>query len=256
MKSSQKIDGVPVPLYRRVADAIRATIETGAMAPGDAIASEHQLAAHYRVSRITVRRALDDLSREGLIERSRGRNARIRRLNGMSPVLAMQRDDIKNLLALARDTEVIVLKAELMPISRDVSSALQIPVEDQAFFSRRIRLHNKQPFSLSDAWVPAQYATEMDAAALARQPMLTLMAAAGAVPARTDQAIAAVGARDFEARALDVVIGTPLLEITRTLRNAEDKPIQHLRMLFRSDRYCYYMTMIEGQPGGDAGMLL
>ncbi len=244
------------PLYRLVADRIRRDILSGSIAPGDPIASEQQLVAAHGVSRITIRRALDELSREGLLERRQGRTTRVRRLEGMRPIAGEQRSDISNLLALASATQVDVLEAGLRPVTGDVAAQLGIPAGTPTFFCRRIRLHRGLPFCTSDAWIPARFAARMNAAALATHPILSLMADAGAHPVRTDQAIAAVAARAGDAESLDVAPGSPLLEVTRVLHDSGGQPVQHLTMLFRSDRYRYYMTLLRGQEGSEAGMLV
>jgi GntR family frlABCD operon transcriptional regulator len=62
-----------VPKYFRIHQELLSNIKTNRWAPGDAIPSETELCAMYQVSRGTIRRALDDLHRQGLIVRSPGR---------------------------------------------------------------------------------------------------------------------------------------------------------------------------------------
>src|SRR3569623_2107471 len=65
------------PLYARVHQALVEAIQRGKLAPGTVLPTEKELEKQYGVSRITVRRALDDLERAGLIESGRGRHARV-----------------------------------------------------------------------------------------------------------------------------------------------------------------------------------
>jgi GntR family transcriptional regulator len=247
--------GHETPLYRVVADRIRRTILAGSIAPGDAIPSEHQLMDAHAVSRITVRRALDELTRKGLVERRQGRASRVRRLEGMRPLAGEQQGDIKNLMALADATEVRLVETGHRPLPDDIAAALGLTAGTSAFFCRRVRLHNGSPFCASAAWVPREFAGEMTDQALVRLPMLSLMAAAGAHPVRTDQAISAVAAGPDDAARLEVEERSPLLEVTRVLHDEDDRAIQHLTLRFRSDRYRYYMTMLRGQETHDAGVL-
>ena len=60
------------PLYIQLADIIRDQIESGSLATGERISSEHELARHYGVGRPTVRQATDLLVRSGQLERKRG----------------------------------------------------------------------------------------------------------------------------------------------------------------------------------------
>ena len=61
------------PLYVQMMDRIRADIQRGAYPAGDQIPTEHELEARYGVSRVTVRRALQELTAEGLLERKQGK---------------------------------------------------------------------------------------------------------------------------------------------------------------------------------------
>ncbi|MDH3452690.1 MAG: GntR family transcriptional regulator [Gammaproteobacteria bacterium] len=62
----------PVPLYRQLADELSAQISAGHLAAGDRIPSEHELVAHYRLGRPTVRQATEVLVRRRVLERRRG----------------------------------------------------------------------------------------------------------------------------------------------------------------------------------------
>lgn len=63
----------PLPFYQQLRDLLRERIASGRLRPNDAIPDERALAAELRLSRMTVRRAIMDLTREGLFHRVRGR---------------------------------------------------------------------------------------------------------------------------------------------------------------------------------------
>ena len=60
------------PTYKRIQNVIRKRIESGQLRPGDAVASERELAKMHKVSLMTARHALADLAREGMVERRHG----------------------------------------------------------------------------------------------------------------------------------------------------------------------------------------
>jgi DNA-binding GntR family transcriptional regulator len=66
------LEQTPLPLYHQVKEELRARIVANEFAPGVALPTEEQICAEYRVSRITVRRALDELIGEGLITKRHG----------------------------------------------------------------------------------------------------------------------------------------------------------------------------------------
>src|SRR6202047_3677443 len=61
-----------IPAYQRIQGTIRKRIEAGQLHPGDAVASERELARIHQVSLMTARHALASLEREGVVERRRG----------------------------------------------------------------------------------------------------------------------------------------------------------------------------------------
>jgi len=71
--------GSPIPLYLQLAETLYGQIRDGSVAPGDRLASEHELAARYRVGRPTVRQATGSLIQRGLVERRRGSGTFVRR---------------------------------------------------------------------------------------------------------------------------------------------------------------------------------
>ncbi len=70
--------GAGQPQYRRIADALRAEMDGGALRPGDALPSEAALTARFGVSRGTARRALAELEGAGLVESRQGRGRFVR----------------------------------------------------------------------------------------------------------------------------------------------------------------------------------
>lgn len=67
----------PVPLWAQIADYLAAAIDEGPLAPGQSLGSEHDLACRFHVARPTIRRALGELSRRGLVSRSRATGTRV-----------------------------------------------------------------------------------------------------------------------------------------------------------------------------------
>src|SRR2546421_8313468 len=68
----------PRPLYEQVADRLRQAISDGDLKPGDQLPAEDELAERHQVSRQTIRRALQDLTSEGLVSSGRGRGRVVR----------------------------------------------------------------------------------------------------------------------------------------------------------------------------------
>ena len=255
-KQSAEAGGRSRPLYRQVADRLREAILGGETGPGDPLPSEQRLEQRFGVSRITIRKALDELAGEGLIERQQGRPTRVRHLPGMRPLAADSEGDIRNILTLASETEVEVLSFGYALPPDDIRRRLQLPRHHPALRCERLRRHQGLCFCLTLAWVPPPYAAGLTEEELRTTPLLLLLRRAGGRPVRTEQTISAVAAGGEAARHLEVEEGRPLLELCRLPQDAEGRPIQHLTALFRPDRYRYAMTLTAEQASLEAGLLL
>ncbi len=114
----------PAPLYRTVHRELRARIVSGVYAPGGSVPSERKLIEEFKVSLITVRRALDELVLDGLIERRQGVGSFVRErardvVVGMS---SFTTDVMSGRLRLVRS----VLKDALVPVAADIAERLSV----------------------------------------------------------------------------------------------------------------------------------
>ena len=79
--------------------------------------------------------------------------------------------------------------------------------------------------------------------------MMELLKLAGVEVGSAEQSFSASLADPQTGAALDVVVGTPLLSINRVVRDRQDRPVEYLRILYRTDRYQYRMSMDAENEG-------
>jgi DNA-binding GntR family transcriptional regulator len=94
------------PVYKQIADHMRAAIETGKLAPGDLLPSEAELMAHYDVARMTARQATALLQREGVAEARHGRGLFVRQ---RAPALPA---DVRELLTDLADSGAVLVTGQ------------------------------------------------------------------------------------------------------------------------------------------------
>lgn len=239
--------GARLALYHRVYLVVRQRVEEGRYAPGEKLPGEHELAEGFAVSRITVRRALERLEREGLVERRQGAGTYARR-----PEMAPQRDNlrglIENLLAMGLRTQVRLISFDYVPATAEVAGLLGVAPGTEVQRSIRVRSRQGLAFSHLTAWVPGDVGRRFGGEALAERPLLALLEETEKID-KAEQIISATLADAGVAAALGVEIGTALLWVRRQVFNGAGRVIEAIDSLYRPDLYAYQIELVR-----DGGM--
>jgi GntR family transcriptional regulator len=239
------------PLYHQVYTILREQLMEGRYTPDKALPGEIDLAQKFHVSRVTMRRALDELVREGLIERARGRGSFARPQPAPAPLTAGVSGLLENLVSMGLKTRVAVISMDHLAASDDVAAQLELAPGAPVLKTVRVRSVDAGPIALLTTFVPEAIARGFTRKALGQKPMLTLIEEAGVAVARAEQSMSARLADADIAPLLGVAFGAPLMAVTRVVYDGGSRPVQLLRGLYRPDRYEYRMTLSRAQskPG-------
>jgi GntR family transcriptional regulator len=193
-------------LHAQIEDWLAGEIAVGALVPGDRLPTEQDLAAWFDVSRMTLRHALAELTRRGLVTRTVGRHG---------------------------GTFVAAPKLE-----QDLAAgaALQIAEGDPVYEVRRIRLADGRPIVLERSLFPAARFPGMLECRLDGSLYELLEVRYGLRPHRARESLEPVTAGVREAEALEVAEGDPLMLVERTAYARSGEPLEFARDLFRGDR--------------------
>lgn len=233
---------LPLPKYHQIYLVLREQLAEGRFAAG--LPGEVALAGQFGVARITVRKALEQLAAEGLIERARGRGTVPR---SAPPAPAERRAQLTglldNLVSMGLQTKVQVVSCETVPAAEAVAQALQLAAGTPVQKAVRVRSTKAGPLSLITTHVPAALATGFGKRELAKQPILVLLEQSGVRIGRATQTISARLADAASAGHLGVAVGSALLAVTRLIFDQDERPVQWLHGLYRPDRYQYEMQL-------------
>jgi len=235
---------LPLPKYHQIYLVLREQLAEGRFAAG--LPGELALAGQFGVARITVRKALEQLAAEGLIDRARGRGT-VPRPAAASAPRAPDRMHLtgllENIVSMGLRTKARVLSCDVIPASDAVAQALQVAAGTPVQKAVRVRSTKEGPLSLITTHVPATLATGFGRRELAKKPILILLEESGVHIGRALQTISARLADAAVARELGVAVGTALLAVTRLILDDNDRPVQWLHGLYRPDRYQYEMQL-------------
>ncbi len=231
------------PLYQQIKALILQSLQAGEWKPGDPIPSEVELAARYRVSQGTVRKAIDELAAENLLVRRQGKGTfvathaeqhiqyRFLRLHPDSGTL----DDIG---PATRE----VLACRRVRANAEVAAALQLQPGETVVQVSRVLSFQGIPTIYEELWLPgtAFRGLTLEALSAYAGPMYALFETQfGVRMVRAEERIKAVAATGAAAQRLQVPAGTPLLSVERLAYTYNGVPMELRRGLYRTDRHHY-----------------
>jgi len=228
------------PLYQQIKTLMTRSLQAGEWRPGEAIPSETELAARFRVSQGTVRKAIDELATENLLVRRQGRGTFVA-THAEEQVqfrfLRLTPDEGK---PGGMDRRFIDCRRLRAPA--EIANALDLRPSDSAIQVRRLLSFRGVPVVLDDIWLPAALFKGLTAERLSgyRGPMYGLFETEfGVRMIRAEEKIRAVAADAAAAELLALAPGAPLLSVERLSRTYGDRPVELRRGLYNTASHYY-----------------
>jgi GntR family transcriptional regulator len=238
----------PVPMHHQVYLDLRRSLDDGTWRPGDRLPPERELAAHYGVSLITVRRALAEVVREGRIERTRGRGTFVLRPR-LERDIASRASFADEMQERGLDPETRLISARPESATVAVATALGLETGSPTLYLERLRLAAGEPYLLEQVHLPAERFPGLLASDLEHASLYELMATRyGAPVVRAREALEPVLLRTREAELLGQRRGDVALLIEGTAFAADDTPVEFGRTFVRGDRSRYYVERKVERP--------
>lgn len=232
-----------VPLYHQIFVLLRNRIYSGEISAGELIPGEQELCAEFGVSRITAKRALNELANAGLAVRERGKGTRVVKSPPPPSVTASIEGWLENISLMGLVTEARVLEFGYVAANEDIAHALEVDHGVEVQRAVRVRLLDGKPMSYLVTYVPSGIGRQFDHGDLNTRPLIHLLERAGVDVASARQTISATVADAQVSTALGVHAGAPLIEVRRIVRDASGVPVEYIRVLYRPDVYRIEMSM-------------
>ena len=204
-----------VPLYGKVEEVLASEIARGDMRPGDRLPSEDELLTRFAVSRITVRRAIQNLVQRGIVEIQRGRGTFV-----LAPKVSQE---LTKLTGFVEDMDTHGRKASARVVSQQVVVAtprvaqqLGISKGTRVMRIERVRLADAVPMSFDETYLPLDIGRKIVRNNLRVMPIFTLLEEKYGIPLTdAEYSLEAAAASAQVAEALEVPEGAPIFRIER-----------------------------------------
>ena len=232
----KKRPAAALPAYEQVKAFIQSRIASGEWKPGDPVPSESALMQQFRVSRMTVNRALRELADSGMVRRVQGSGSFVAELHRISSTLTI-RDIHEEILERGHLHATRVLAVETLRAGAEVARALVLKTGVRVFHTRLIHLENGLPIQYEDRYVnPAAAPAYLKTDFMLTTPTHHLMQAAPITEA--SYSVEACMPNDYEARHLEIGRSEPCLAmLRRTVSGANVASIA--RQVYPGSRYSF-----------------
>lgn len=242
-----ELDAAAAPLYVQIANSIAVRIAAGELAVGEQLASERQLAKELDVSRLTVRQALSSLRQQGLVDTQLGKGYFVRQPRIEQPVdILIGFSD--NMLKKGLRPGATVLNQQTMLADRTLAPMLRVGVGELIFSIHRLRTANAMPVALEYSYFPARYFPALDRHDVTQRSIYAILAEEyGIQLAGAQQALEPVVATAQQAQLLAISKGDPLMLVTRTAWDSQERVVEFAQDYYRGD--CFrFVSQSRAQP--------
>ncbi|MEM1091197.1 MAG: GntR family transcriptional regulator [Pseudomonadota bacterium] len=231
------------PLYYQLYTVLRGAIYDGKLAYKSQIPSEQRLADAFAISRITAKRAMDELAAEGLIARFRGKGSHVTYQYSPQPVRAPLVGMLENLAEMGKHSSVRVLSIERLVPPESIRDLLDLTPSDKVHKLVRVRSNEDgEPFAYYVSWT-AGIRRGYTRSKLESTPRLEIFHDNGLRLSNVSQVLSAEPATPSVAAELDVEPGTALLSIRRLSSVEGPRIVDVLDCLYNPKRYKYAMEL-------------
>ena len=228
-----QVNGTPV--YKKIQNAIRKRIQSSELKPGDAVASERELAKTHAVSLMTARHALAGLEREGIVERRPGAGTFV-----ASPKIHFNKlmSYTEQMSSRGLNPRSRLLVAKIIEDEPEIAARLRLPPNSRMVKIERLRETQDEPLALETCYLPAHEFADLVRAPLAKASLFAILHRNYRVElAYADEEVDATPAEASVAALLNVPGGVPLLRIRQMIYSTQGKATVYVVGFYRSESH-------------------
>lgn len=234
------------PLYQQVEATLKELIEGVVYSPGDQIPSERELSDMLGISRMTARRAIENLIRKGILERRSTQGTFVRQ---PSVLRRVGKDFALGLTQLLHDTGATpgsrLLRFEIIPAPLKIAEKLDIRLGEPVAELRRLRLSNDVPFCIETSYLPQRFVPGLSAAdfSLENASLYAILRERYKIfVSKNDETLKISYATPDEAELLGLKTGSPVILLRSVVQDVNNNRVEYLKSVNHPDRVVFHST--------------
>jgi GntR family transcriptional regulator len=233
----------PTPLYLQLKNALVADIDAGQYKPHQRLMSERELGEKFKVSRMTVRQALTEMIREGILYTQVGKGTYVND--------SKIKQELQTLTGFSQDMSARgtaasgqVLEARVIPATLALAAIFSVPMNTEIVLLSRLRLSDDNPLAIEEAYIRHQICPGILAYDFSKESLYNVLATQyNTILVRAEQTMEAGLATSTEAELLQITPPSPVLRIERLSYNEQHTLVEYVRSTYRGDRYKFHTTL-------------
>jgi DNA-binding GntR family transcriptional regulator len=234
----------PMPLYYQVAREIERAIRDGRLNKGDYLQSELVLAETWQVSRLTLRRAIQELVGSGLLVRRKGVGTRI--VNDEVPPPTRLSSIWDELTEQGRSPRTTVLAHEQIVADDAIAEELAVVPGSQVVYVERCRYADGRRLAIMRSWLSLAAGSALTSEQLTSTGMYRSLRERGIWPHSARRNVSARIAGPVDAALLGIAIGAPLLIVASTMQDHSGARVEYTEQVLDATRYTMDFNVVEG----------
>ena len=234
----------PVPLYHQVARELERAISEGRLVRGDFLENELVLAEQWKVSRLTLRRSIQELVDAGLLVRRRGVGTQV--VNDELPHPPRLGSLFDDLSAQGQSPRTTVLSHERVIADDAIAERLGLPPGSEVVYLERCRHVDGRRLAILRNWLTVTAAGDLTTEQLTRSGLYQLLRAKGIWPHSAIRRVAARVAGPVDAALLGLQPGAPLLIVDSTMQDKSGERVEVSEQVHDGSDYTLELSVVEG----------
>ncbi|HFU4460373.1 TPA: GntR family transcriptional regulator [Streptococcus suis] len=230
------------PLYLQLVDELEVAIRER-MAPNDKLFSERELTQVYGVSRITVRLALQELEKRGLVYKKHGKGTYVSEISDTAVDLSQAYSFTEQMKKIGKCPRTAILSFGCAQATEYIAQHLQVNLGEKVFEIERLRLADEVPMMLERTYVPVALFPSLSASRMSELPLYELFLEDYDQNIRlAEEEFYASISLDNEAKILGIPSNSPVLHLVRKTYNDKNRLIEFTFSIARADQFRYKIS--------------
>lgn len=233
----------PLPIYYQLKEILLEMIENEDLKPGDATPPERELCAVHGISRMTARKAIMELVREGYLYREQGRGTFVAKPKPQHQ-LNVLRGFTEEMEQKGLPVRTKILSFEQSKAPRSLAKRLQIAEDEPVLSVERLRYVDGQPFALERVWLNGSRFGDLTRQDLEGASLYQLLRTKYQVsPHCAVQTIEPIQINQYESQLFSLPLHSLALLFCRTTYSDKDEVLEYTKCIYRADLHKYEILL-------------
>ncbi len=232
---------IPVALYYQLKEEIRRKILSNEWPEGSKLPSENEICKMFEVSRITVRKAIDELQAEHYLTKKQGKGTFVQsRSIGHKLYKFYSFSEELSKLGI-KETAKLMIFQEIVPAA-DIREPLRLSADEKVFWIKRIRYMDDKAYTIEHSFIPVKFAPELTAELVENNGLYKTLRMFQIFPERATETFSAVNISREDAKDMNLKVNDAAINLSRVTYCGADI-IEYCRSIVRGDVFHYTVEL-------------